>query len=162
MNRDARTRRPVTAAAAALLIVLPAACGKSSPANPTTTAAGQAALAYARCMRDNGVPDFPDPNPNGQFPGVNRKYQGDPAFQTAQRACRNRASGGEHNPADPAYVPQLRKFAQCMRQHGLPQFPDPNADGGFPPGTEGLRADPNFQTALTACYAKLPGSIAQH
>lgn len=162
MNRDARIRRPRTAALVALLLVVPAACTSSSSSTPPTNSTWRAALAYARCMRANGVPGFPDPDPNGRFVGVNRKYQGDPAFQTAQQKCRNRSSGGEHNPADPAYVPQLRKFARCMRNHGLPQFPDPNAGGGFPPGVEQLQGDPNFATALQACRAKLPGSLAQH
>jgi hypothetical protein len=30
------------------------------------------ALKFAQCMRDNGVPDFPDPTPNGPLIDTNR------------------------------------------------------------------------------------------
>jgi hypothetical protein len=56
----------------------------SSPADMTVY------LAYAKCMRGNGLPDFPDPHPgpNGIFPdsGVDRDSA---AFQQASAACQH-------------------------------------------------------------------------
>jgi hypothetical protein len=48
------------------------------------------------------------------------------------------------------------QFSQCMRTHGVPDFPDPNAQGGFslPPGTN--PNVPQFQAAQQACKAVAP------
>ena len=51
---------------------LSAACNgsPSSTTGGSSNAGGSAnskALAYARCVRSHGVPDFPDPNSNGNF-----------------------------------------------------------------------------------------------
>ena len=40
------------------------------------------------------------------------------------------ARGAETRPA--ADIPALVRFARCMREHGLADFPDPKADGIFP------------------------------
>jgi hypothetical protein len=170
MNTNPRARRwrfvVAAVASAALLagaLVLVTALGSSS-SNETTTAADpqQAALAYAQCIRDNGVPDFPDPDPNGRFSGLSHEQQSNPAFQAAQQACRTLAPGGEHEKfGDPAFVAQMRAFAQCMRANGLPDFPDPDAEGRFRGATHELQDDPRFQAARQTCQAKLPGG-GQH
>lgn len=63
-------------------------------------------------------------------------------------------SGGGSDPGgssqnDPA------KFAQCMRSHGVPSFPDPNGNGQFSiKVTKGGALDPNstaYKTALRTC-----------
>ena len=45
-------------------------------------------------------------------------------------------------------------YAQCMRSHGEPSFPDPTSQGGFksPTGSHG----PAYQSAYTACKKLLP------
>lgn len=76
------------AGAIAVLVVLATACG-GSPASTgavgssnaggavSSQAASSAAVAFSRCMRSHGVPDFPDPTTdrNGQpvfnIPGIN-------------------------------------------------------------------------------------------
>lgn len=54
------------------------------------------ALAYSRCMRRNGVPDFPDPTSSGtiQLAVGNGLDPGSPLFQAAQKACFARQPGG--------------------------------------------------------------------
>jgi hypothetical protein len=162
-NPQARQRRFLIAAVAAAVLaafaLLVAACG-SSPSAGTTTGADpqQAALAYAQCIRDNGVPDFPDPDPNGGFSGVAHEQQSNPKFQAALQACRALAPGGQHeNFGDPAFVKQARAFAQCIRDNGVPDFPDPDSSGRFRGSTHELQGDPKFEAALQACQAKLPG-----
>jgi hypothetical protein len=54
------------------------------------------------------------------------------------------------------------KFAACMRKHGVPNFPDPNSQGGIqisPSSGSGLDPNsPTFQAAQKACGSKLgPG-----
>ena len=42
---------------------------------------------YAKCMRDNGVEDFPDPDPNEPGIRINSKQGDDPDFPRAQEKC---------------------------------------------------------------------------
>jgi hypothetical protein len=45
-------------------------------------------VAFARCMRANGVPDFPDPDANCKFPSsAERGAHDDPGFQSASEKC---------------------------------------------------------------------------
>ena len=91
----------------------------------------QAALKYARCMRANGVPNFPDPNAGGGFlfqvgNGIDRSS---PAFQAAQAKCRKLlpsglAPGSTTHPSA-QWLAHMVKVAQCMRRHGISDFPDP-------------------------------------
>jgi len=104
------------------------------------------------------VPNFPDPDPNGRFSGLSHEQQGDPTFQAAQQACRDLAPGGEHEKfGDPAFVKQALAFAQCMRDNGVPDFPDPDSEGRFRGVGHERQDDPKFQAAFEACQEKLPG-----
>jgi hypothetical protein len=78
-------------------------------------------------MRSNGVTNFPDPATNGRPQSLNRINPNSPAFHTAYRACQRYASNGIGIPPNPSPA-ELRfalAFAQCVRKHGFPQFPDP-------------------------------------
>jgi hypothetical protein len=44
--------------------------------------------AFAKCMRDNGEPDWPDPRADGSFPGQDLKQGKTPQFRAAMDACR--------------------------------------------------------------------------
>jgi hypothetical protein len=123
-------------AAAALL----AACG-GSPAHGiadlvTTTAAspGSAAQApltgavrFANCMRSHGVTDYPDPASNGRPQSLKQIDPSSPTFLAAYRACQKYAQSGAGIPPEPspAELHAALAFAQCVRTHGFPQFPDP-------------------------------------
>jgi hypothetical protein len=150
-------------AAAALIVVLVTACSSSSgdeaapAADQASTAGLEQARKFAQCIRENGVPDFPDPDPNGRFSEGDHD-QDDPALRAAQEKCRALAPGGEHeNLGDPAFVAQMREFSQCMRDNGLPDFPDPDSDGRLRGRTHELQGDPQFQAARETCSGKLPG-----
>jgi hypothetical protein len=51
------------------------------------------------------------------------------------------------------------KFADCMRSHGIPNFPDPSAGGGIHISSgSGINPQaPAFQSAQNACSKLLPG-----
>jgi len=142
--------------------VLSASCGGSS--NPGTSGSGSAdssGFAYTNCMRTHGASDFPDPtlNPDG---GVAFKTNGNsPTLQAASQACQSLRPGGNQSPA--ASSQQLAaevRWAQCIRTHGVPTFPDPNAQGAFDSGV----FDPTssaFQVASQDCRSLQPaGSVA--
>jgi len=101
----------------------------SVPAAPSDPAS--AALAFARCMRANGVPNFPDPRPGGGFVfnanGINPPA---PAVSAARAKCQKLMSGGPPGPGTKTHpaaqtLSKLLAIARCMRSHGVPQFPDP-------------------------------------
>jgi hypothetical protein len=167
MNKNLRARRGryVFAAVVAAALVggafaLVTTSGSSSSSGTRTVAdPRQGALAYAQCIRENGVPDFPDPDAQGNFRGAGHELQGDPKFQAALQACRALAPSAAHeqNRGSPAFVAQARKFAQCIRDNGVPDFPDPGPDGTFRGASHELQGDPKFQAALQACQSNLPG-----
>jgi hypothetical protein len=144
------------------------------PVAPSVTSAGgasySAALTYARCMRKNGVPDFPDPNSQGDFlvhggPGSDLG-PGSPQFAAAQKACQKLLPGGGQPSAaaQAQHLAQALKFSQCMRSHGVPDFPDPTAQGGrisisikAGRGSDLNPSSPQFQAAQKACQNILPG-----
>lgn len=47
-----------------------------------------------------------------------------------------------------------------MRAHGVPGFPDPDANGQEPPSTKNLAGDPRFATASAACGYLIHSDIA--
>jgi len=147
------------AAAVVFVAVALAACGNGQDPDGAPTADAQdAGRLYAQCMRDNGVPDFPDPGPDGRFTGQAHEDQDDPKFQAATEACRDLAPGGEHeNTGDPEFVDQARDYAQCMRDNGVSDFPDPDADGRFRGRGHEQQSDPTFRAASETCRSKLPG-----
>jgi hypothetical protein len=161
MTGKRRARRLLPVLLVVPLLVL-AACSQSNrsggtPSGVTPVDKAEAARAYAQCIRDNGVPDFPDPDANGELRGPAHEKQSDPKFQAAQEKCRNLAPGGEHQRSDPAAVEQLRKFSQCMRDNGLPDFPDPDANGQLRGAGHEQQDTPTYRAAMEACRQKLPG-----
>jgi hypothetical protein len=147
----ARTLAAIIATAAPALLA--AACGGSPSStgfrgSPTAggSATSPSALAYSACMRSDGVPNYPDPTSGGQLPKTDAQLLGvsTSQYQAAQQACRHLLPTGG-SPEDcilssdcpPALVQQMmaadRKLAQCMRSHGVPNFPDPTNGGASGP-----------------------------
>src|SRR5262249_10205300 len=83
MTRRVPMRRLMTACAVALLMVA-TACGRVGHHGGTTSGDMDKRRAYAQCMRDNGVSNFPDPDPNGRFgAGHDAIDRDDPTFKAA-------------------------------------------------------------------------------
>ncbi len=92
-------------------------------------------MQFARCMRANGVAEFPDPGPSGESTvddvvnGSSLDPDG-PAWKKAANACRDLQPSGftgrKRSAAQQAYA---LKFAQCIRDNGVKDFPDPDPDG---------------------------------
>ncbi|HEX5146993.1 MAG TPA: hypothetical protein VFV85_08220 [Conexibacter sp.] len=143
-------RRWWLAAAAALTTGLLAGCGGSS--GDAGTAGADRAVRFSQCVREHGVPDFPDPV-DGR---ITMRGGGDPAvLQAAQAACRRFAPQGR---ATPQMQEQIIAFSQCMREHGEPDFPDPQGPGRLlVPRTIDTQS-PQFEQARVACQGKLRGS----
>jgi hypothetical protein len=97
-------------------------------------------------MRSHGVTGFPDPvvHQSGNSMSVDIRVTpaltGSPSFKAAQKACQGILPGpknGNGNGLSPAQQAARTRdfvaFAQCLRTHGYPNFPDPNAQGELSP-----------------------------
>lgn len=117
-------------------------------------------LKFAQCMRDNGLPDFADPKPGeGMGAGIDPMS---PEFKKAEQACKQYMPApppqeGGGGPGDTWPTEDKLKYAKCMRDNGVPNFPDPDETGGFK-----LESDPNtpqFKKAEDACAKFQPESL---
>ena len=203
-NDSTRLRIAVGTVAAAALVLLAAACGGGSGSgspnvahvaasgrpgtpSPSGSASGDA-VAYSRCMRSHGLPNYPDPDPaTGSVPKTGPKELGVAValYEAAQQAClplfpnangsfeeQERAcyQGGS---CPPALVQQMltvgRAFAVCMRAHGVPNWPDPTVDDQGRPyfhlSAAGITREQSHSAQMTAkidaCYDAAGGGLAE-
>jgi hypothetical protein len=152
----ARTAAAVIATAALALLAACSGSSSSTGSGGSPNAAGAtsaggstaspSAVAYSDCVRSHGVPNFPDPDPRtGGIPKGNAQQFGvsSSQLQTAQSACQHLlpSTGSLQQQAQQCFTagdcPQVlvqqiltaeRKFARCMRSHGVPNWPDPSLD----------------------------------
>src|SRR3954453_15966277 len=78
------------------------------------------------------------------------------AAAAAAAAAAGCGGGGGNNSNDAASASaNAVKFSQCMRQHGISDFPDPDSQGRMQirvtPGSDMDPNNPQFKTAQTAC-----------
>jgi hypothetical protein len=120
------------------------------------------AVAYSQCIRSHGVPNFPDPvqTPSGHY---GYRTQGiDPnstAFQGAIQACRALPSPWNSSTSQqltPAQQQAWLNWAQCIRVHGLPDFPDPTFSGTEVHDSGVGSSSPQLQSAMNACKSQRP------
>lgn len=92
-------------------------------------------MKFSQCMRDNGISQFPDPDASGALTieAVANGTGVDPnsaTFQQALSACRDLEPAGFMGQKRSAQQQQAAlKFAQCVRDNGVKDFPDPTPDG---------------------------------
>jgi hypothetical protein len=161
------------------------ACSQASVSNPIPTQAREyggtaegnpvqvpvdeadATLIYAQCVRDNGYPEFPDPIPGRGI--MLRRDQGmsfnDPRMLAAMEACQALRPAGMAggSTGDPEEIMETQlEFAQCMRDNGVSEFPDPSpGGGGMIIGSE-AGINPYSQTFLAAaktCMESFQGGM---
>ncbi|MEZ5120699.1 MAG: hypothetical protein R2736_03825 [Solirubrobacterales bacterium] len=124
----------VALALAGLIGLISAGCGSSASSGSGTAAtssgadkelsAREKAVKFAECMRANGVPHFPDPDPKGEFNfGVDVTVE---VWTKAVDACKAlKPPGALSAKRTPKEQSASLRFAQCVREHGVKDFPDP-------------------------------------
>ncbi len=188
-----RCRRLLPAAAMLLGLACAAAACSSDPSSPgvagassgtpTTTASNNApsgstnqkqeadALAYSECMRSHGVSNFPDPNAQGQTQiqgnGTSGVNPNSPTFEAASKACQSKMGPPPSKAQQAQALQNALKMSQCMRNHGIKDFPDPQSSGGRITmsihGSAGGDLNPNnplFAAAQKACMPNAPAPPA--
>jgi hypothetical protein len=141
-----RLRPSVALALVALISLVSAGCASSGSSSTGTASAGTAsssgsvgntgtatnknltnqdkAVKFAECIRAHGVPHFPDPNAKGEFVfGIDVS----PAvWQKAVAACKDlEPPGALSGKRSPKQQSAALRFAECVRQNGVKDFPDP-------------------------------------
>jgi hypothetical protein len=131
-----RKLRPLAALAlVALFSLISAACGSNAPSETGTSSSVDTggtkkasdqdkAVKFAECIRSNGVSDFPDPNAKGEFVyGVSVT----PAvWKKAVDACKElQPPGSLSAKRSPKQQSAALRFARCIRENGVKDFPDP-------------------------------------
>jgi hypothetical protein len=126
------TRYPRPVAALAVVALIGAGCGSTAPSESSTTGTNRdKAMKFSACMRDHGVKQFPDPDASGELTvdGVLNGSSLDPksaTWTTAIAACKDlQPAGFTGHKATPKEQTLRLKFAQCIREHGVKDFPDP-------------------------------------
>lgn len=142
----ARHRIPIAAVLVSGVVMIAGCGGSSKPStskpssvSKSTSSLVSEAVAFSRCMRAHGLPNFPDPNASDGFQiNSNGKFKihigprgpnEPPAFQAAQSACQNlfppiSGAAGKQNPTAETMT-QMLTVAKCMRAHRVPNWPDP-------------------------------------
>ena len=177
-----RKLRPLAALALIAIVVPISACGSSAPAGGSSGAGNntatnhEKAVKFTECMRHNGVSAFPDPPASGELTidGVANGSSLDPssaAFKQAISACKDlEPPGFTGQKATPQQMAARLKFAQCMRDNGVKDFPDPTPNGPLLdttriPSLAGRdpRSDPALNAAMQKCgeFAAAAGVVRQ-
>jgi len=146
-----KRRLPLAVLALIAIVALISACGSTTPADTgsgssggsnapagsgsssggTTASKREKAVKFAKCMRSNGVSEFPDPGASGDstIDGIVNGSSLDPdtpAFKQAMSACKSlEPAGFTGSKRSPQQMQAALEFAQCIRENGVKDFPDP-------------------------------------
>jgi hypothetical protein len=166
-------------AALAMVALIGAGCS-NTPAETGTGSSGgnknatnrDKAMKFAECMRENSVREFPDPNASGELTidGIANGSSLDTstaAFKKAISACKDLQPPGFMGRKRSAQEQEnALEFAQCMRDNGVKDFPDPAEDGPLidtsripSAAGRGARSIPGFQAAVEKCRDALAGAL---
>ena len=121
-------------AALALVALISAGCGSDAPSKASTATATatagkkltkqEKAVKFAECMRASGVPHFPDPDSKGEMNfGVDVTRE---VWLKAVDTCKAlKPPGALSSKRTRKEQSASLRFAQCVRDHGVKDFPDP-------------------------------------
>ncbi len=140
------------------------AAGGATSAATTSRTPDDSTMAIVTCYRTHGDPSFPDPVYD---PGDGRWHFAVPpgtAPYSTRQACQHLFPTDNASPPVPqAQFQQLVRLAGCIRQHGVPAWPDPDPDGSYPLPRSLQTKTPAAAKALQACQRYVPsGGIDAH
>lgn len=139
----------------------------SSPSADPLAEYVDAQRAWVKCMREHGY-DLPDPDAKGNvdfgaFMAERKLAKTDPGLVAAQQACLSLRKAAPADSPPPVTAEQLanrRKYAKCMRDNGVTDWPDPGPDGEWP-NTGALSGSPahpeRMERAIQVCDPVIDG-----
>lgn len=165
-------RRRLAALALVVASALTGACGSDAQTGTgaggnNTLADAQKAVKFAECMRSNGVGEFPDPGASGKLTidaiaNGSKLNTSSPAFTQAISACKALEpagfTGGKRSAAQQSAG---LRFARCIRENGVKDFPDPvNGEPLVDTNRIPSAADPGGRSILNAAMRQCRGWAA--
>jgi hypothetical protein len=145
----------------------PGAAGVTTSATAAQAGAQSTAIAFARCMRLHGLPNWPDPTSGGVFDKSRLRQSGYSVSQVRavqDGACHRLLPSGP--PPGPVITAADRtdylKATACMRSHGYPDFPDPTFQNNTVQGnvSSSINQDSTrFKSAATICTKLIPAGL---
>lgn len=151
----------------ALILSALAACGTDGDGgtSATPTGAGNSAADYAQCLQSQGLVMEQFTAEDGTTQSRPDKERNDISkVTTAAEACKDKLpteTGTGDNTLTAEDIENRRKYSACIREKGVPEFPDPDArTGEFVMNDElsrRVKENPAMRTAMEACRDKLPG-----
>ena len=162
----------LTVPLAVLVILALASCtGAQPPGIATARTAGtapstrpldraQQAQQYVDCMRGQGVVMLDALTAEG-IPQIDKTLSIAATVGPAMDHCKQFLPAADAAPRPSAQdLAQKQRFAACLREHGLPDYPDPDPDTGEPKMSDQLAAklkgDPHLTSATQACQSLGP------
>jgi hypothetical protein len=134
------------------------AAGGSPGATPAHGGSSRAEVeSVVACYRAHGDPGFADPVYDPGDGGWHFGESPADAPLSTRQACQHLfPSVSPSPPVSQAQFQALVRLAECIRQHGLPSWPDPNPQGQFPlPPSLPVKSQAGAN-ALKACQRYLP------
>ncbi|MFE6281725.1 hypothetical protein [Streptomyces sp. NPDC057877] len=157
-----RTGGARAALPSALLLALTLAVGGCGSDDGDTDAAAEVAAdaqaqddmtaKFVECLREQGV-DVADPGEGGGIRVQGRMPKEE--VDAAMEACREFSPGQQGGSPDPEIEEKMRRMAQCMRDNGVENFPDPEPGRGIQID-QSIAGDPDFEKAQKACEKYAP------
>jgi hypothetical protein len=174
MPTNTKKQRTVLILSAFALVFAVGTAGCAKDEDPTVATANPSAkasagskgdseaspLKFSQCMRDQGLTWYPDPQPDGGLVVHNPEGVDQSKVDKAEETCK------KYNPAENRTgtisaedLDRIRQMSQCIRDHGFPKYPDPDANGGIQideKATGISHDDPAFEKARQECQKYLP------
>jgi hypothetical protein len=127
----------------------------------------QSQRVWARCLRQNGIPNAPDPDETGDVrisvdnpadtSGKEEREKGKSfkACEKFQTEMSRELRESLEPPLTPAQIAAEKGFSGCMRKNGVPNYPDPGPNGKMAAAAEKLQdkssSDADYGTAWETC-----------
>lgn len=129
MTTMTKKRRPLLTISAITLALALGTMGCGKDAKPGGNNSQASPIKYSRCMRAQGITWFPDPQSNGNLVVSEPAGDDHQKLEAAQQACKKYDPSSNSGPASAKDIARMRQASQCMRAHGVPNYPDPDANG---------------------------------
>jgi hypothetical protein len=115
---------------------------------------------YRDCLTEQGIPLLDQPTDEG-IPQVDKEHVTPEKVSAAMAKCQAYVpTGGDAERPAQSDIEARQHYAECIREHGVPSYPDPDPQTGAERMTDEqareLKNDPKLPAAQEACQSVLP------
>ncbi len=148
MVRKTGVRARVAAASALAAALLLTACSGGGTQDKAGGGEQSKELKWASCMRAEGV-KVEDPKP-----GEPALMQGgdESKMEAASKKCEKFRPQNQVSDSKKKWESDARNYSKCMRENGLPDFPDPDENGTLAFPQDGTQDTRRFKDADAECH----------